>query len=222
MFFDMHGYIAMEQNAPSDPGRYGDSCAETCRAELLLCMNDHEVIKGFITDKGYVRHPDSPWREDDFSGDQALPLYLYFVQFGMDFERIQFEQRLRENGWKLGNGDFVSFQLMSVMLRANDKQSAVSDLVLLGEILILRWLPWRWSDAEKKLENATNHSADWLNYYHSLAYSITVRPTWVSKLAAWLTPVGLLVTKVKDYYKPEPNSEWLVDLYETVAKRVLQ
>lgn len=216
MFIDDHGAINMEQ-VPY-PGSIGDSCAETCRYYLLSGLNFEQLFKvyeAFVTRRGYLRHPDAPigWREEDFTSDQALPLYLLFVSFDMQQWRDEFERRLRDAGWKTGNGDYVNLLFISVIYRAHGKQSWLTDLPILAQAAALRFLPYRWNEVTGWFERTEGSSCDWLNYFHVLNQSKR-SSTWASRLAIWLTPHAMIMEKVRSYYWVEPNSKDLVDAYE--------
>jgi len=215
MYFDHHGAIALEQSA--FPGSIGDSCAETSRYLLVSnpTFGQLAVIWKFETPEGYVRHPESPWREDDFSGDQALPLYLVFDWYGLGEERERFENRLRDNGWKTGNGDYISPLFMSAIRRAHGRQNWLTDLPILFHALGARYFPYRWSDSKKTIERNDDHTADWLNYYHVLLQAKRRGPTWVSRLAAKITPHSMIMEKIKSYYAIEPNHQFLIDAYQS-------
>lgn len=216
MFFDDYGAINMEQ-VPY-PGSIGDSCAETCRYNLLYGLT-HEQLYSFyqlfVTRNGYLRHPEAPagWREDDFSSDQAIPLYILFSEYGMKDLTDEFERRLREAGWKTGNGDYVSLLFISAAYRARGEQNSLTDLPILLQAIALRFLPYRWNEVTKSLEHTDGSSCDWLNYYHLLLQARRRGHTIASKLARWLTPHSMIMEKVRDYYSPEPNSKAVIDGY---------
>ncbi len=213
MYFDTHGAVVMEQ-VPF-PGNIGDSCAETCRYRLLSVLSFAELMKlsdAFFTSTGFLRHPDSPWREDDFTSDQALPLYLLFTAYGMTVWRDEMEQRFRAAGWKTGNGDYLNLLFISVIYRAHGKQSWLTDLPILAQAVVLRFLPYRWNESTKSLERTVDSSCDWLNYFHVL--NQVGGETVTRRLAKWLTPHSMIMPKIRSYYEKEPNSEFLIDAYE--------
>jgi hypothetical protein len=167
------GAMIMEQRPAGDAGNLGDSCAETTRYYLVAgcTFGDLElVIKNFVTPKGYVRHPASPWREDDFTSDQLLPLYILFDEYGIPYERERIEKRVKEAGWKTGNGDYLSFLFISVFYRAHGRANFFTDLPILLQAIAFRWLPYRWNEATRSFERTDGSSCDWLNYYHVLKH----------------------------------------------------
>ncbi len=198
----------MEQNGY--PGNIGDSCAETSRyAHLKDLLNEDRSdvdLQQFQTETGFVRHPTAPegWREDDFSGDQALPLYLA-SRDNPSADPIYWKLRnsIETTGYKSGNGDFISPVFYGLV---TDKQWLVS-LSTAVQGLLFRF-PYRWSDAYKNIERQEGSSADYLNYLHAAVYASPYARSFVSK--------ATLKQKIRDYYEVEPNSLWLVQLYDRV------
>jgi hypothetical protein len=204
MYFDSRDAIVMEQNAPDDAGRFGDSCAETSRYRLLMPRDEYnDSILQFRTDKGYVRHPEAPWREDDFSGDQALPMYLA-LRHDKYYEQInEFEQRIKAAGWRTGNGDLLALTWISVFYRAQGKQSSLTDFPILAQAIWLRFFSRTYRDG----------GADHLNFFHVLLQAKREGHTTASKLARWLMPHERFMTVIREYYSVEPNA-FVVDAYQ--------
>jgi hypothetical protein len=199
MKIDEFGCLVMEHSSPE--GNLGDSCAETGRLEhMLMVLGEPSQCSmfPFLTDKGYVRHPNAIWREDDFSSDQALPFYLVTKNRPLG---IQMHQRIQAAGWKTGNGTFVSPGFYALL---KDSQFLINQ-TLAAQALIFKF-PWRWSDSKKWFEKSEGSSADYLNWIHAAAYAYP----WVRNMI----PKQRLKDKVIDYYDSEPYSIWVVELYE--------
>lgn len=212
MILDEQNYIIMEQSGL--PGGYGDSCAETSRYITLLAVIDEKVIidlSGFVTDKGILRHPKSPWREDDTSLDQMYPL-LAAASLTEDTKELRHEidEYITGNRGRTYNDKILTLGMNAQIDRSRGKPGL--DLALIGQALLFK-IPFRWSDSKKKFEKNTD-SSDYLNFVNGLAFAHLKHPTWASKVAKLLTNKDKVLQKIKDYYSPEPNSEWLIKIYE--------
>jgi len=76
-------------------------------------------------------------------------------------------------------------------------------------------IPFRWSDSKKRFELSKDSSADYLNYIVTCVYlkKRGKRPIiTVSK--------KVLLDKVKEYLAKEPNSWWMVNLYEQALEEL--
>jgi hypothetical protein len=226
MKIDEYGCIEMEH--VSWPGSIGDSAAESARYEHLRMLLGNYVsvvnLERFVTPLGYVRHPTAPgegafgeengkpspsWRETDFSGDQALPLYLAWRR-GTNFTRSeQMKARIKSAGWRTGNGDFVSPGFFGILIESD----IISSASLLVQALLFK-LPYRWSDSKKWFERNDDSSGDYLNFFHAAVYA----PRPVRWLLTKLVPKELLLKKIVSYYDPEPSVWWLLELYEKAIK----
>ncbi len=219
MYLDSQNLIVMEQSGL--PGGYGDSASETGRYVTLLAVIGDKIIidlSPFITDKGILRHPESPWKEDDISSDQVSPL-LAAASINQLYISDRIISLIRNNDNRTGNGDLISFGMWAQLRRAEKASNLwFSDLALLGQVLMFK-IPFRWSDSKQKFEKNTN-SSDYLNFVNSLAFAKIKGDTLSSKLAKWLTSKDIVLQKVKDYYNPEPNSEWLLKKYEQALDRI--
>lgn len=204
----VNGAIEMEQNPIGDPGRTGDSAAESARyLHLKMILGNYILdvnLNQFITSIGYVRHPDSPWRENDMSGDQLLPLYLAFKRYD-PVRTSELEARVRSAGYRTGNGNLVSPAFFSCL---KDSKLLMS-ICTLGQALLFK-LPYRWNDETKRLEKMKNSSADYLNFIHVAVYCPKLIRKSVSK--------EMLRKKVSEYYEPEPNA-FVIELYDQVIER---
>lgn len=199
---DKYGLYILEQNPEGNSGNLGDACAENARIvhlQIRLIRPTDIPLQLFRTALGYVRHPDSPWRENDMSSDQLLPLYLCYKQLYQSLGYEMFD-RIERAKWHTGNGDIVSPGFYAFL---KDWQWLV-DANVLAQALILN-LPYRWSDSKKWFEKTG--SADFLNWIHAAFYAPHLVREFISKKT--------LKEKVASYYAPEPNSQFLIDLYNT-------
>lgn len=205
MKYDDYSCIIMEH--VGFPGNVGDSCAETSRYKNLLMYTGRpqhlEPLQQFITDKGYVRHPDSPWREDDFSSDQALPLYLALKKFKhVSPAAEQMKARIKDAGWKTGNGDFISPLFYALLV----ENKTLLFIALMTQALLFKF-PWRWNDEKHWFESTKGSSCDYLNWFHA-ALEIDS-----SKWRRRMISDDKLIEMVKHYYAGEPRSDWVVNQY---------
>lgn len=198
MRIDEYGCLITDE-AP--PGCYGDSCAESCRYNYLLSILDRIPeckIMSFITEHGFIRHLLSPWKENDFSSDQMIPLFLVFPS-------TTFRQSLENNKWRTGNGDLVPPQLYGLLTG----KIWIIKAALFMQSLMFK-LPYRWSDSKKWFESTKGSSADYLNF---TVLSLYLRKSYM--------PKEVLKAKILDYYKNEPNSNMVTDLYLEAVDRYL-
>lgn len=147
MYFGEYNELISETSG--FPGSIGDSCANTAR--MVLCrhfsgenINPYfDALRKFRTDFGYVRHWDAPdgWREQDFSSDQMLPLYLAYKILLPDLAD-EMKRRLKLDGYRSGNGDLITPALLFLI---KDWESAL-EASLIAQSLVFK-LPYRWSDA---------------------------------------------------------------------------
>lgn len=195
MRFDEYGLLITEEPTV---GRFGDSCAETSRFCVLERFIKHAgsefkvpdlALRQFLTEKGIVRHPLSPWREDDTSWDQKLPLFyalrLFNDNIGMKsftwFERYWFSH-------------FIGIKSVT-------------------QALIFK-LPYRWNDSKRWFEKSSESSCDYLNFIIGLVYLTMIRQEGLLvKLALKLTWTKFY-DKTIDYYNNPSNSNlFIIDLY---------
>lgn len=231
MKIDEYGCLVVE-HVPW-PGSIGDSCAESARYEhLKMLLGDYVHtcnLERFVTPLGYLRHPTAPetgaelpngevlkesWRESDMSTDQALPLYLAWRR-GTNYTRTsQMERRIKSNGYRTGNGDYISPGFYAEL---KDSQ-ILRSLFLLIQILFFK-LPYRWNDEKRTLELTTGSVADYLNYIHCAVYA----PKWVRRIGP---SKNVLYKAVTTYYQPElalPETQpclvcKIIDLYDQVIE----
>lgn len=196
------GILVREQNPLGNPGNIGDSCFETSAYGLSILgigVNMSLAVNSFVTPAGTVRHKDSPWREDDMSTDNELPLYMLLREVkNPNAEFIK--AKVIERGYKTGNEKFVSPGYLAELLNSQFLRC----LFLVGQVLIF-WFPFRWSDSKKWFELSWPHCDGYLQW----ALTARFAPYIFRKLIRKKT----LIEKIKQYYLPEPNSAWLVDAH---------
>lgn len=165
------------------PGSIGDSCAESSRYYLLKWPTlPLPNLKIFVTDTFFVRHPDSPWREDDFSTDQALPLYIATKNANMYY-------KLKKNKWRLPNGQFISPIFYAILT----KKKWLINLCVFAQGILFK-LPYRYDDSKKRFTKNDN-SSDYLNYYFTAYYA--------DKWARHIVKKEVILQKIKSYYQSE-------------------
>jgi len=164
---------------------------------LKIPMPEVINLSRFRTDNGYVRHPNSPWREDDFSSDQALPLWLAYQQMSKDYLGSEMTWHIHNNLYRTGNGDFIPPNFFFMIL---EWRWAVSLCVVL-QALIFKF-PWRWSDSKKWFESNEDMSADYLNW--------TMTALFAHGWARGVISRDKLKERFAHYYRHEPNSAWFL------------
>lgn len=214
MFFDKYGFVNLEQSP--FPGSIGDSCAETSRYVLLSYILGKDIkinLSPFITSKGVLRHPDSPWREDDTSDDQVSPLISVCSVTAPELAYKVIKQ-LEENHLKTGNGKLIHLTTLAQLERVCHRSGLWAwDIVILAQALILK-LPYQWNDGKKKFTKTQDNSADYLNFINYLALASTTRTFGLlCKLACKIISKELALNKVQSYYAQEPNNQIILDLY---------
>lgn len=233
MYFGPQGELISEKDPVGDPGRLGDSCHNTARhlhlqqllvtlkskpaaasfgsilewnGEAWIYVTSSEVIKIFITSKGYIRHPDVPddWKESDTPNDLLIPLLIALESYNHWGAANQMRDRIKANGWRCGNGDLVNPILFALIKRSK----WLLNLALIGHA-ILSYQPIRWSDEHKRLEWDTKASADFINWAHAC---------WHIKSPAFhLVSHKRFMEKIEGYFASEPNSLWIVEMYREVS-----
>lgn len=219
MILDSNGFMMMENG--TFPGTIGDSCAETGRFYTLKAVIGDIVtvdLAPFITDTGVLRYPSSPWRENDTSGDQVLPLLAALVCMN---ETTLMKKVLSQLKWyETGNGDLVSPCLLAQMKRCEASLlQAFYDLAIVGQALVFK-LPYRWSDSSMSFKKSADSSADYLNFINSLAFAHVFHNTAICSWAKKLIPMNKALAEVKSYYASEPNSQWIIDLYAQALPKI--
>jgi hypothetical protein len=214
----------LERQSGIRPGSIGDSMAETSRmvnlidhinySDMIEMMEFTTILMNFRTATGYIRHPAAPicddkghsWRETDTPTDQCLPWYLAMPHMP---DKEEMRERIKANYFRTGNNNFVSPVFFAVLVESK----LLTSIFCYLQILIFD-CPFRWSDALKKFEKSDNASADYLNWFHA---SLTAYD-W----ARFHMPKDRFMKKVRGYYANEPNSEWIVNLYQMAADKYLK
>jgi hypothetical protein len=206
MYFE-DGTIVREQNRADDPGRYGDSCFDSCAFGLSWLRskkNAHPSIDvgQFFDEKGETRrHPKSIWPE--MSQDQELPLYMLCRELGRkDLTRL-IERGLIRRGWKTSNDKPIT---LAYAAEVCDWQwlRCLSQVVQ----VMFFWFPFYWDDGrfakgEWPIGNNWRRSDGYLQF----------------KLIAYKTPwpfnslvrKATVDEKIRAYYKPESDATQVID-----------
>lgn len=200
MKFDELGCIIREKYEAGHPANLGDSCAETARYEILsgVCQR----LSRFETMSGFIRHPNSIWRESDTSSDQVLP-YILCAPFVASF----YSNSVTIPG---------TMTIMSAGLWAAwHKHYRLLNVVNIVQGWLFN-LKWRIADGGK-LERSEGQVQDFLNFICVYVF--------LKRSGKWATlnqPKERCMKAVRKYYlegpDAEPNSEWIVDMYERALK----
>jgi hypothetical protein len=222
MKFDSHGLIVMEH--VDFPGSVGDSCAETFRYFLLRRFlrigNDEEKVEAALTatktGAGLLRHPNAPWREDDFSCDQWLPRFLTLAVLRPQVltEAI----RIRAQRFRTGNGDLVSPVAFAAIIRFLRDKATWLDLTLWLQTFLFQF-PIRWNDERRWFEKSSESSSDYLNWFMYLIYTEIHGPSFWSVRAKKRVDPKILSQKVEHYYRGEPHA-FVLPLYEEAIRKI--
>jgi len=209
MLIDSFLVLVMEHS--SFEGNRGDSCAETARyAHLKMLLGDYKSdvnLNIFVTPLGYIRHPEVPdsWKEKDFSEDQGKPLYLAFKKMQSP-QMDEMKKRINNADNRMGNGDLITPGFYGILHDYN----WLNTTSVFVQSLIFKF-PYRWSDSKKWFEKSEGSSADYLNHIHTAVYAPKIIRKMVSK--------DRLKERIRHYYSNEPNSQFIIDLYDQVIER---
>lgn len=193
------GTLVRDQNQDFDGAR-GDSCFDSCAfglSHFLVNKEYHPQLDAdkFFTSEGTVRHPDVKWREDDMSTDNELALYMFVREIGDIKKRSFILERIKDRGWKTGNGQFISPGYFAELVN-----SQVLRCLFLTIQVIFFWFPVYWNDGAWKkgewpLGNAWKKTDGYLQW------------ALVASFAPWpfrrLISKATLKSKIVGYYKPE-------------------
>lgn len=196
MYYDTQNLIIFEQNAW--PGNSADSCAETSREEILN-PTDKDRLKNYMTPTGFVRHPNSLWREDDFSDDQLLPM----IMANPDILPVA-QQRLP---YRAGNGLFHTPIVYAILW----KHYLLANIALYAQYIFMTKIPYRWDDGKKAFERTDDMSCDWLNWFVTVVHLKRKGKLFFNLSKEDIT---LVRSKIESYYKPEPNNQQILNNYE--------
>lgn len=198
MKFDELGCLIREKYEAGHPANLGDSCAETARHVIL--SGEPRPLSQFVTSAGFLRHPNSIWREDDTSADQVLPLILCRPWYAKGF-RILIPGTMTIMSAGLWAAWHKHYRLLNVVN------------------IVQGWLftiEWRVADGGK-VEPIEGQVQDWLNYL--FVYF------WLRDNGHWATlnqSKERCMKAIRKYYlegpDAEPNGAWIVDLYERAFK----
>lgn len=230
MYFDWRGTLISEKDPVGDPGRLGDSAANTSRYVVKTDSPVHgAILQHFFTDQGEVRHPEldgfvdakgESWGVDDFSVDQWLPLWVACSLFQPVLRERMF-RRLCRRVLRIGDGSFINAMILASIKRTYKKQNWFYDLAFLGHAYISK-LPFRWSDSSHSFESSKESSADYLNWFIAgpLFAHRTNSFTWTMKRSLKVISKERIKERVAHYCDSEPNSAWLLSLYDSVIDEV--
>jgi len=234
MIFDKFGFLNSEIDHVGNPGRVGDACANTFRWLHLTrylgagnyAMQDHvaSLYSLVKTEKGYLRHPESIWRELDFSGDQAKPLLMGLDSWGLEIEA----KEVSDFHWlRYGNGDLVHPTFKAIASRTKNKSSWFWDISIYLQVVGMVKVPYRWNDEYWKqrkwpFEKSKGSTADWLNWVHMIIHAEEKGHTfWTRKAKSFVTE-QFVFEKIQAYFSSEPNSFWLTSLYAKAISATYQ
>jgi hypothetical protein len=217
MYLDTNGLIVMEQEGP--PGCFGDACAETSRyvtLQNILGNKTNSNLTLLVTNTGVLRYPSPPgiWTESDCSDDQVMPLISTGVMINTIIEQLE------DNGYKTGNGDLIHPTTYAQLRRSQDCSFQwLWDFTILFQALLFK-LPFYYNDGKKDFESTSDDTADYLNFINFLAFAKLKNETWVCKLTKKIISSSTAFSKVQSYYSDEPNSEWLLDIYQDAIVKI--
>ncbi len=233
MYFDEHNMVALEQCAW--PGNVGDSVHDTNRYRgMNMFVNGANtlMIENYVsctTNLGYLRHPSlkgfvdpkgNSWAEDDFSGDAWLAMQLGLRIGGFNGFANEMVQRLRDNWWRYGNGDFIHPGHISVIKRGEMRQNWFTDLPLHGQSILLHKFKWRWNDQYNCFRETEESSADWLNQLLALIHAERYGHTASSRKAKDILNLKVMMEKWEHYWRNEPDNSLMLDLAWLAGKKL--
>lgn len=207
MKYDSLGCIVREKYEPGHPANLGDSCAETCRAYLLGDENGALTRFYFPFFIKFYRHPDLKdtigWDAADFSNDQMLPFLMAL--------NLKFRMTIPFSLTIPGTKTIVSIGVLALMLKQYWLLNVAN--IIQGWLFNLKW---RVGDGFK-IERSDGQVQDWLNYICTYVF--------LKRIGHWATlnqSRDRCMKAVRKYYLEgpdwEPNSQWIVDMYEQALK----
>ena len=230
MVQDSNGFITMQQD--TFPGSVGDSCAETGRM-MLLCyilniLHKPVNLQLLVTPQGVVRYPSppSPWGPSDTSADQVAPL-LAICSLQEPELAQQILDQITNNGFRTGNGEVANPCLLAQMVRAEGHswRQQIYDISILIQALLLK-LPFAWNPNATLnpltwFVSSANQSANYLNFINFLGFARAKKNFTLSCwLASKIISSDKALAEVQAYYKPEPNSQWILDMYAAALPKI--
>lgn len=206
--------IHFEQHGGIWPSSVGDSCAETARAFVLgdPRIERDDLVTFIGPHGGYVRHPSLAelvgWDAADFTSDQALPLILGF------------DHKMPALYWRTAPSKLAA---PGVMAAARNWWTLLGIINLIQAALFL--IPYHYSDDERlsgfnRIVRTDDQYADYLNWFVVVYFLHKKGYTKLVRAMTQLVDRFELLRRVRGYYAPEPNSEWIVALYERASLEV--
>jgi hypothetical protein len=193
----------------------------------LLGQTPTSQIQFFVTDLGVLRYPTSPWRESDTSDDQVSPLIAAVTLTNISLA-VKVINQVVFAGWKIGNGQLIHPTSYAQIKRAQGSWcQSLWDLAILSQALIMA-LPFAFSpnatiNPSTWFVSSAGQTADYLNFINALAFARTTDTFTISCwLATKIISLEKALAKVESYYKPEPNSQWLIDIYSAALAKIWQ
>lgn len=208
MRIDGYGCVVMEKDGP--PGDLGDSCAETGRYMVLLGMMYNAKLMPFLTDAGFLRHPDAPWREEDFTSDQALYLLMAadLTSAGLFLTIVN---KIKALGWRTAPAKIASPDVIALCTRSYQTLAALN----VAQMLINKF-PWRWDDSNQtatkwwRFVRSEGSTVSFMTVFVAMVFLKRKGITWPQKF--WNKETYL--AKAKSYYENQPRSLWFTELYD--------
>ena len=222
MKIDSYGCMIMEE--VEDPGNVGDSCAETSRFAILCGFVDYDGsllkkirLSSFTSDTGFLRHPNAPdgpprskdsWRESDASSDQVLPLRMAASIGERTWLASMIDLRIQKDH-KVNPTTYAAPALIALCYGFLN----VFQLMMVIQALIFK-IPFRWDDSVGGFRSSKGSSADYLNFFISMAFLHLTKHRWGNSVVKKLVAKETIIEMIRHYYRYEPNSSWLIEMYE--------
>jgi len=205
MKYDETGCLIREFYPKGHWANLGDSCAETSRARIL---GDWQGLLGQFVNPdgpGFIRHPDLKdihgWDESDFSGDQFVALYLAATMIDPVVGKYI---HITGNEWKIPGTDTWLTPAAWAMIRGHwrvlDWCNQIQGKLFKASVRV--------GDGGK-IETSEGNVQDWLNY---ICIYLFLKKT--GRKATLNQSKEACMKAVRTYYSTEPNSQWIVDLYD--------
>lgn len=230
MKIDLYGCMIMEET--EDPGNLGDSCAETSRFAILCAFVDYDGnllrqirLASFVTNEGFLRHPNAPdgpprskdsWREVDASSDQVLPLY-----FAAWYSRPSVERQIRERICETMKVNPTTYASVGLYCVCKGWMQLFQWSMVIQALLFK--IPFRWDDSVAGFRSSKGSSADYLNFFMCMAFlHLRKQRSWANAVIKLLIKKETILEMIRHYYRNEPHSDWLVEMYEHAIGEVYQ
>lgn len=241
------GALVRDQNTDFDGAR-GDSSFDTNAFGYSYFYTSpgfeyHPSIRveNFFDKNGLtVRHRAIKWGHNDMSEDNEKPLYCFMKAVGNDNICYSIELNLKFNGWRTGNGKFITLGYFAEIWNSQ----VLRCLVQVVQVIFF-WFPFYWNDGKfKDFKNTlrffwqTTRQTKWIIYgatFKSLLSQFPIDNAWKKSdgylqwtLIAHKTPwifrklirKSTLKKKIADYYAPEGASGlWVVEIHHKLLER---